>query len=81
MTALELRRQSLIPQLSSQEAVDIINKVNPPVNTNNKNVILRFIDTFKKQVFDQNPHLKKAAISGFSCISFAIKDLENVFFT
>ena len=54
---------------------------NNSVNTNNKNEILRFIDTFNKQVFDQNPHLKKAAISGFSCISFAIKDLENVFFT
>ena len=35
LTALELRKQSLIPQSSSQEAVDTINKVlNPPVTTN-----------------------------------------------
>ncbi len=44
----------------------------------NETEIFRFIDSFKRQVFDQNPHLKKAAISGFSCISYTIKDLENV---
>ena len=44
----------------------------------NESEIFRFIESFKKQVYDQNPHLKKAAISGFSCISFAIKDIENV---
>ena len=42
LTALELRRQPLIPQLSSQEAVDIINKVNPPVNTKNRRFIILF---------------------------------------
>ena len=48
------------------------------MNIKNEIEVLRFIDLFRKQVYDQNPNLKKAAISGFSCISYSLKDQENV---